>query len=145
MIPGLGRSPGRGHGNPLQYSYLENPLGQRSLAGYSPWGHTEPDTTEATWHAHTHSSSIPSVFKESPHCSPQRLYKFTFPPTVQEGSLFSTSSEPVCRTVMEMRTNRTDGGHSVGGRGWGKLREQRGSVYTAKCKIDSQRGFAPPS
>ena len=28
----------RGHGNPLQYSYLENPLGQRSLADYSPWG-----------------------------------------------------------------------------------------------------------
>ena len=25
-IPGLGRSPGEGHGNPLQYSYLENPM-----------------------------------------------------------------------------------------------------------------------
>ena len=35
-IPGLGKSPGRGHGNPLQYSCLQNPLGQRSLAGYSP-------------------------------------------------------------------------------------------------------------
>ena len=35
-IPGLGRSPGGGHGNPLQYSFLENPHGQRSLAGYSP-------------------------------------------------------------------------------------------------------------
>ena len=35
-IPGLGRSPGGGHGNPLQYSCLENPRGQRSLAGYSP-------------------------------------------------------------------------------------------------------------
>ena len=32
-IPGLGRFPGEGHGNPLQYSSLENPLGQRSLAG----------------------------------------------------------------------------------------------------------------
>ena len=29
-IPGLGRSPGRGHRNPLQYSCLENPHGQRS-------------------------------------------------------------------------------------------------------------------
>ena len=38
-IPGLGGSPGGGHGNPLQYSYLENPHGQRSLEGYSPWGH----------------------------------------------------------------------------------------------------------
>ena len=37
-IPGLGRSHGGGHGNPLQYSCLENPHGERSLAGYSPWG-----------------------------------------------------------------------------------------------------------
>ena len=34
-IPGLGRSPGGGHGNPLQYSCLENPHGQRSLMGYN--------------------------------------------------------------------------------------------------------------
>ena len=37
-IPGLGRSPGGGHGNPLQYSCLESPHGQRSLAGYNTWG-----------------------------------------------------------------------------------------------------------
>ena len=36
LIPGLGRSPGGGHGNPFQCSCLENPHGQRSLAGYSP-------------------------------------------------------------------------------------------------------------
>ena len=34
LIPELGRSPGGGHGNPLQYSCMENPCGQRSLAGY---------------------------------------------------------------------------------------------------------------
>ena len=45
-IPGLGKSPGGEHGNPLQYSCLENPHGQRSLAGYSPWGHEESDTTK---------------------------------------------------------------------------------------------------
>ena len=45
-IPGLGRSSGGGHGNPLQYSCLENPHGQRSLAGCSPWGREELDTTE---------------------------------------------------------------------------------------------------
>ena len=28
LIPGLGRSPGGGHGNPLQYSCLENPVGR---------------------------------------------------------------------------------------------------------------------
>ena len=45
-IPGLRRFPGGGHGNPLQYSCLENPHGQRSLVGYSPWGRKELDTTE---------------------------------------------------------------------------------------------------
>ena len=44
-IPGLGRSPGKGNGNPLQY--LPGKFhGQRSLAGYSPWGHKKSDTTE---------------------------------------------------------------------------------------------------
>jgi len=37
-IPGLGRSPEEGNGNPLQYSCLEKSHGQRSLVGYSPWG-----------------------------------------------------------------------------------------------------------
>ena len=50
-IPRSGRSPGGGHGNPLQYSCLENPDGQRSVVDYSPQGHKELDTTEATEHA----------------------------------------------------------------------------------------------
>ncbi|XP_070318218.1 patatin-like phospholipase domain-containing protein 4 isoform X3 [Odocoileus virginianus] len=59
-IPGLGRSPGGGHGNPLQYSCLGNPQGQRSLVGYSPWGHRESDTTEVTKHeAHSPPNSPP--------------------------------------------------------------------------------------
>ena len=41
------------HGNPLQYSCLENPHGQRSLVGYSPWGYKESDTTERL-SAHTY-------------------------------------------------------------------------------------------
>ena len=45
-ILGLGASPGGGHVNPLQYSCLENPHGQRSLAGYSPGVQKESDTTE---------------------------------------------------------------------------------------------------
>ena len=47
-VLGLGRSPGEEISNPLQYSSLENSMGQRSLAGYSPWGHKESDRTEAT-------------------------------------------------------------------------------------------------
>ena len=45
-ISGLGRWPGGGHGNPLQYPCLENCHGQRSLVDCSPWGHKESDTTE---------------------------------------------------------------------------------------------------
>ena len=50
-IPGPGRSPGKGNGNPLQYSCLENAmLRHRSLtqATYHPWGYKESDMTEAT-------------------------------------------------------------------------------------------------
>ena len=35
-IPGSGRTPGKGNGNPLQFSCLENPMNRRSLAGYNP-------------------------------------------------------------------------------------------------------------
>ena len=51
-IHGLGRSPGEGNGNPLQYSLFlpGKSHGQRSLAGHSPRGRKESDTTE---HAHT--------------------------------------------------------------------------------------------
>ena len=48
LVPGLGRSPGGSRGNPRQHSCLENTHGQSSLVGYSPWGHKELDTTEAT-------------------------------------------------------------------------------------------------
>ena len=44
LIPGSGRSPEKGNGNPLQYS--EESYGQRSLVGYSPWGQKESDRTE---------------------------------------------------------------------------------------------------
>ena len=56
VIPGLGRSPGGGHGNRFQYSCLENPHEQRSLVGYSPWGHKESDKTFA-------SCSVQTCFK----------------------------------------------------------------------------------
>ena len=38
LIPGLGRSPGEGNGNPLQYSCLENPMDGGAWYDYSPWG-----------------------------------------------------------------------------------------------------------
>ena len=45
-VPGLGRSPGGGPGNRLQYSCLEDRHGQRRLVGCSPWDHKEFDMTE---------------------------------------------------------------------------------------------------
>ena len=52
MIPGSGRSPGGGNGNPLQYSCLENPM-DRGAWRATVHGVTKSDTTEATQHAHT--------------------------------------------------------------------------------------------
>ena len=56
--PGWGRSPGEGNGNPLQYSCLENPHEQRSLAGYivhgvATVGHnlvSKPPLSRNKWH-----------------------------------------------------------------------------------------------
>ena len=46
-IPGLGKSPGGGHGNPLQYSYLESPMDR---GAWQAIVHrvVESDTTEVT-------------------------------------------------------------------------------------------------
>ena len=51
LIRGSGRSPGEGHGNPLQYSFLENPM-DRGARRPTVHGVTESDMTEATEHAH---------------------------------------------------------------------------------------------
>ena len=40
----------------------------------------------------SHGGFIPSFLRESPYHLPEWLYQFTFPPTVLEGSLFSTTS-----------------------------------------------------
>jgi len=48
LIPGSGRSPGEGNGNPLQYSCLENPIDK----GRCSLGPKESDMTEATLLAH---------------------------------------------------------------------------------------------
>ena len=54
-IPGLGRSPGEGNGNPLPAFLPGKSHGQRSLVGYSPWGRKESDMTERL-HFHFFSS-----------------------------------------------------------------------------------------
>ena len=71
----LGKCPGGGHGNPLQYSCLENPRGHRGLAGHSPWGCKELDGTQWLSTAHTpvwvtHENGP----QNSRKCSIQRLH-----------------------------------------------------------------------
>ena len=51
LIPGSGRSSGEGHGNPLQYSCLQNPMERGTW-----WATVQRDANSqplATWHAHT--------------------------------------------------------------------------------------------
>ena len=59
LIPGLGR----GNGNPLQYSCLQNSMG-KELETYSPWGCKESDTTEQLTHIHVHQVSEIVSLKE---------------------------------------------------------------------------------
>ena len=47
LFPGSGRSPGRGHGNTLQYSCLENPT-DRGAWQATVHGVAQPDMTEVT-------------------------------------------------------------------------------------------------
>ena len=51
-IPGLGRCPAGGHGNPTPMFLPGESHGQRNLAGYIPWGHTAWDTEQLNTHTH---------------------------------------------------------------------------------------------
>ena len=54
LIPGLGRSPGEGNGNLLQYFAWRIPWTEKAGGLYSPWGRKESDMTERLTHTHTH-------------------------------------------------------------------------------------------
>ena len=103
LIPGSGRAVGGGHSNPLQYSCLKNPHGQRSLEGYSPQGRNRTQLKRLSTHtAHTHRSHWwgwdavcwGHSFKVSPHqnramiwspeASPSGLPGTGVPPTMEE-------------------------------------------------------------
>ena len=58
-VPGLGRSPGEGHGNPLQYSCLENPMDRGDWQAMvhrvtKSWILLKQQHTAMCTHTHTH-------------------------------------------------------------------------------------------
>ena len=67
---------GEGHGYPLQYSCLENPM-DRNLVGYNPWGHKGLDMTKANEHAHMH-KHVPQLYKNGPILT-ETLFAFITP------------------------------------------------------------------
>ena len=66
LIPESGRSSGGGNGNTTPVFLPRKFQGQRSLEGYNPWGHKEPDTTEST---HNRSELFLSKRPENSHSS----------------------------------------------------------------------------
>ena len=73
-IPGSGRSPGEGNGNPYSIFLPEKHHGQRSLAGYSPWGHKRVRHARVEdWTClgqHKRQPEFPVVTREKPRGSP---------------------------------------------------------------------------
>ena len=104
-IPGLGRFPGGGHGNPLQYSCLENCYGQRSLADCSPWDHEELDTTERL-------SQVPSVVQlfttlwNIAHQAPLSM-QFSSVPSLSHVRLFATPWIAACQASLSITNSRS--------------------------------------
>ena len=99
-IPELGRSPRGGHGNPLQYSCLENPHGQRTLEGCSPWDHKESDMTERLSTAQHTQSWFTMLFQSFLHSKVTQLYisfkkTILFHYSISQDSLHSS----LCYTV----------------------------------------------
>ena len=84
-VPGSGRSPGGGHGTPLQYSCLENPTDRGAVAAYSPGGCTESDVTEqarrcrrtTSWGCREVGSSLLQTFVTGYHPSAQHTQQDT--------------------------------------------------------------------
>ena len=61
-IPGSGRSPGEGHGNPFQYSCLENPMGRGIWQATVYRVGKESETTEQLSTAHTHTHTLKYIY-----------------------------------------------------------------------------------
>ena len=88
LIPGSGRFPGEGNGNPLQYSCLENPM---DGGAWCPWGCKESDMTKRL-HDFTH-LSIKSCWKHNEN-------GITMPTELEVRRLNKTDSKLQVRVLM---------------------------------------------
>ena len=100
LILRLGRSPGVANGNLPQYCCLEKFHGQRSLAGFSLWGHKELDTTE---HIHTRRIKAKRMANHLPWSHSQWIKELRFEPTSVRAS--SYSAEPGCWGAEDMHAH----------------------------------------
>ena len=100
MMPGSGRSPGGGHGSPLQYSCLGESHAQRSLVGHSPWDLKELDTSE---HLNTHTQIlilVPNVSSEFETHISSYVSPVTPWPWIVHGYLSFIMSETEIKTLI---------------------------------------------
>ena len=79
LIPGSGRSPGRGSGKLTPVFLPEKSYGQRSLAGYSSWGCKKSDTSEGL-NMHTHAVS----YRYGVHCPSTLVIVTVFYPLIEK-------------------------------------------------------------
>ena len=103
-IPGLGRSPGGGHGNPLQYSCLENPHGTEALGWLQSVG-----SQRVRHHTAQHSKELvpltSEVHEKGPFCFENRQKISLYIITVL-GSMFFLKqqySDPVCIQLLTLQ------------------------------------------
>ena len=111
-ISGLGRSPGGGHDNPLQESCLENPHGQRSLAGYRLLPHAKSRTWLERLSIHTlfrikspvqvclHFLDVENWSLEN--CHPLKIAKLVSGEDWKSGHLPLLSSHPASHRSLEV-------------------------------------------
>ena len=93
-ISGLGGSPGEGHGNPLQYSCLENPMDRGAWQARAHGGSKELGTTE----------QLTLCFRHDYICIKKYFYYGSLPPIAWLGTATPNLGPPASRSGREMGT-----------------------------------------